>query len=1178
MRKSLILIAMIIGNLLTAAGEILWQGNQEINNWGGNTSLIFDEEHNADDFKSFQGITTHCDIYLKIEKSNDENNVLRISGQWGNSDKKWEENALKEGEYNLLYETDNIVKVSLSIDFVTKAFVKKGGIAFWGNGGFRITAIATTKDELMNIKLPDPDREGIDWNVADCMVESIIKAFAQDGNVNETQNSPAGGHDHDNATYLGVSRDVAAGNNNQPFYVVAKLKKPITVSDVELVWGNGYPLNYEVYALTADPGDEVANVAKALAEDKLLYSVTGNPVVSYEPYFNTVSELQGKGSQNGDTEYVVVKMWEPMGSTFGFKLDEIHVGAYDEEYNVVDHISVGNLTFNTEKSNARQLAPTARNSRNAILTGHTVTSVKYEVSNEQYVTIENTGGANKVWASFPGEYKLTVTGAVGNKATAKESTCYLTVNRDWMSETTNTKSIIQTLDDENFSATETEKDEYKVIKLKDGNEGTRWSSGSSAASATNQYITVKLSDTNEYKVRALEFLWERAYPLTYAVYGLNSKPSETPSGSYDEYKTANSSRLIYEATLPSGKEAKEVFPFHDFHQQGEAGFTGELNGTKYLVVAFREPVTQLNGDKYGVSIWELYAQVTDMTALNSTTKLEADNMVLYLKETNVDDFTVRATGGGNESVVVTGVEFAGAAGEGNALATAVTLNAETNRYEVKNNNVLVAEIWDAGNNTYKIKAGSDKSIAGKRYNITAEYVKGRSGDGNNNDKLTTTFTLDIIKKPMDLVSQDPRHLVFDDGYYVESRLEKYASPEVLTVDLTNVDFDTDYKNESLAAALITAPRFLNKDENKEYKLKDDETKTIGYAIGKNINAELQERKETILRADRKEMNPNAVYYVKQDAFESERNLKDESNRVHGENVALRYNIGNDGVWYIHELRVFDGYDYAPAAPTVTVNNIKAHYGIFYTNLPTNKKTTISMPFAVRLSGLSSKGIKFYKPASLDTEERTIALKEQNGANLEAAGTYIVESTDKRNWSETGGYAVALASYPYKSENVTDNVDVAMSGKAEGIEVSGSTGTAVLESSFVSNKLTNGDASNDYYLYSAASERFLPANDDWFNYQESPDHVSTESPFYGKDSRLQLLPFYAYLKIPKVNSIQASKGFVFILEDETTGINTPQSCVDSTPDTNAPMFDLTGRRVNENYRGIVIQNGKKYLRR
>jgi hypothetical protein len=30
------------------------------------------------------------------------------------------------------------------------------------------------------------------------------------------------------------------------------------------------------------------------------------------------------------------------------------------------------------------------------------------------------------------------------------------------------------------------------------------------------------------------------------------------------------------------------------------------------------------------------------------------------------------------------------------------------------------------------------------------------------------------------------------------------------------------------------------------------------------------------------------------------------------------------------------------------------------------------------------------------------------------------------------------------------------------------------------------------------------------------------------------------------------------------------------DLNAPMFDVQGRQVDKNYKGIIIQNGNKYL--
>jgi hypothetical protein len=44
-------------------------------------------------------------------------------------------------------------------------------------------------------------------------------------------------------------------------------------------------------------------------------------------------------------------------------------------------------------------------------------------------------------------------------------------------------------------------------------------------------------------------------------------------------------------------------------------------------------------------------------------------------------------------------------------------------------------------------------------------------------------------------------------------------------------------------------------------------------------------------------------------------------------------------------------------------------------------------------------------------------------------------------------------------------------------------------------------------------------------------------------------------------------------DPGTGV---EDVVDVKLDRNAPMYDVLGRQVDKNYRGIVIQNGKTFL--
>lgn len=122
---------------------LLWTGENEIDGWGGKVLVLTED---SDGFSLFtEKLTTACNLYFLIE--NATGGDFRISGQWG----AWSATAFPSDGYNHMkaIDTDNVVKVTLTKDFVTEAFVKKGGIAFWGNGGFKIKAIGTTKGSVM---------------------------------------------------------------------------------------------------------------------------------------------------------------------------------------------------------------------------------------------------------------------------------------------------------------------------------------------------------------------------------------------------------------------------------------------------------------------------------------------------------------------------------------------------------------------------------------------------------------------------------------------------------------------------------------------------------------------------------------------------------------------------------------------------------------------------------------------------------------------------------------------------------------------------------------------------------------------------------------------------------------------------------------------------------------------
>ena len=62
---------------------------------------------------------------------------------------------------------------------------------------------------------------------------------------------------------------------------------------------------------------------------------------------------------------------------------------------------------------------------------------------------------------------------------------------------------------------------------------------------------------------------------------------------------------------------------------------------------------------------------------------------------------------------------------------------------------------------------------------------------------------------------------------------------------------------------------------------------------------------------------------------------------------------------------------------------------------------------------------------------------------------------------------------------------------------------------------------------------------------------------------------AYLRLSKASALD----FLGFDDDTTTGISQVEGALDA----NAPMYNLSGQRVNGSYRGVVIQNGKKVKR-
>lgn len=127
------------------ADSVLWTGEQTIDGWGANCLALNDSAFIA----TFKGVYTRAaNMYILVEGGT--NPDLRIAGGWG----EWNATAYPADGYNHMgaKDEDGVVKVELTMDFINKATTDNKGFFIWGNGGFVVKAIGTTKAAVMNAK------------------------------------------------------------------------------------------------------------------------------------------------------------------------------------------------------------------------------------------------------------------------------------------------------------------------------------------------------------------------------------------------------------------------------------------------------------------------------------------------------------------------------------------------------------------------------------------------------------------------------------------------------------------------------------------------------------------------------------------------------------------------------------------------------------------------------------------------------------------------------------------------------------------------------------------------------------------------------------------------------------------------------------------------------------------
>ncbi len=141
---TLIRVTKEVNNPVDIDPVLLWQGEITVNGWG-TSSLNWTWATNETELTPFvEAITGPCNLYVLIDGGTSP--VVRLAGAWGD----WSATGYPINTKDYDVDGENIVKIPVTQDFVTKAFEKHGGFAIWGNGGYTIKAIATTKETLLN--------------------------------------------------------------------------------------------------------------------------------------------------------------------------------------------------------------------------------------------------------------------------------------------------------------------------------------------------------------------------------------------------------------------------------------------------------------------------------------------------------------------------------------------------------------------------------------------------------------------------------------------------------------------------------------------------------------------------------------------------------------------------------------------------------------------------------------------------------------------------------------------------------------------------------------------------------------------------------------------------------------------------------------------------------------------
>lgn len=240
-------------------------------------------------------------------------------------------------------------------------------------------------------------------------------------------------------------------------------------------------------------------------------------------------------------------------------------------------------------------------------------------------------------------------------------------------------------------------------------------------------------------------------------------------------------------------------------------------------------------------------------------------------------------------------------------------------------------------------------------------------------------------------------------------------------------------------------------------------------------------------------------------------------------------------------------------------------GLFF--LTGNNDKTADIPFNLS----SGSAFYFYYPEGSDDKYSPVVRKTVSGTNIYATFSWTDgESNNKGVNFNALPNGVKAYTLTVAGTSISKSAFTATLNKAKGLLLENTTGSDVTLSLPIWNNGNEDDTSNNLFANNAT-------------------HISQDESGYTKyilALQDNLVGFYkvnttlgndmgtntAYLKVATSGEARASYWF----DGETTGINALDNLTNSQMNSNAPMYNLAGQRVNKSYKGVVVVNGKKML--